>query len=129
MCVCVCECVCLCVLVCVCLCVVNLGFQPSAVPQAGGQSLGADPLTLWLSEVLVQPVGPLTHGADVQPHSICRSKVTAVRVLPQWSGLKLGQTDTSAILNTSDFSISQMVKFGAVSLCCFYMSTVFGLFM
>lgn len=44
----------------------NLGLhQLSAGPQAGGQSIGADRRALWLSEVLVQAVGPLTHRADV----------------------------------------------------------------
>lgn len=49
-------------LLCVCVCLVNLGFcQLPSLPQARGQSLGTDLITLQLSEVLVQPVGPLAH--------------------------------------------------------------------
>lgn len=57
------------------MCVVDLGFcHLPSLPQADGQFFGADPITLQLSEVLVQPVGPLAHGAHMQPQRICRTK-------------------------------------------------------
>ena len=50
-----------------------------APPQAGGQPLRTDRLALRLSEVLVQPVGPLAHGAHMKPQNVCRSEVRIQR--------------------------------------------------
>lgn len=53
--------------------VMDLGLQQLPVlPQACRQSLGVDRLALWLSEVLIQTVGPLTHRANVKPQRFCR---------------------------------------------------------
>lgn len=52
-------------------CVLDLGLQPLP-PQAGRQPLAAEGLDLRFSEVLVETVGPLAHGADVEPHRVCR---------------------------------------------------------
>ena len=53
----------------------NLGLPLAlSVLQAGAESLGAEDVTLWLSEVLKQAVGPLAHRTDVQPESVCEGK-------------------------------------------------------
>lgn len=57
--------------------VMDLGLQLLPVlPQARRQPLGAERLAFRFSEVLVQAVGPLAHGADVKPQGVCRSKAT-----------------------------------------------------
>lgn len=43
----------------------------ASVPQAGGEPLVTNGLTLWLSEILVQAVCPLAHGTNVKPQRIC----------------------------------------------------------
>lgn len=72
----------------VCVCVVDLALRrlPS-LPQAGGQSLGLDHIALYSSKELIQPVGPLAHGSDVKPQSICRTKNNLTTELLRVSGL------------------------------------------
>lgn len=53
-------------------CVMDLGPQLLPLPpQARRQPLAAECLDLWFSEVLVKAVGPLAHGADVEPQRVC----------------------------------------------------------
>lgn len=56
-------------------------WQLPALPQAGGESAGTQSLALQLSEVLIQPVGPLAQRADVQPQSICTIKTVKTQNL------------------------------------------------
>lgn len=50
----------------------DLGLQLLPLPpQARRQPLAAECLDLWFSEVLVKAVGPLAHGADVEPQRVC----------------------------------------------------------
>lgn len=56
--------------------------QLPALPQAGGESVGTQSLALQLSEVLIQPVGPLSQRADVQPQSICRTTSEDTELTP-----------------------------------------------
>lgn len=56
--------------------------QLPALPQAGGESVGTQSLALQLSEVLIQPGGPLAQRADVQPQSICRTTSEDTELTP-----------------------------------------------
>ncbi len=65
----------------------------ASVPQAGGEPLVANDLTLRLSEILVQAVCPLAHRTNMEPQHIClkeREKVEQkyiVETLVLWTFL------------------------------------------
>lgn len=70
--------------------VADLGLQLLPVlPQARRQPLGAERLALRFSEVLVQTVGPLAHGADVEPQRVCRSAAQRIIILSAEAALNL----------------------------------------
>lgn len=51
-----------------------------ALPQTSGQSLRWVCLALWLSEIFIEPVGPLAHRAHMKPQSVYKSEIIVVRL-------------------------------------------------